>query len=377
MSSLASFLTRFQSGLPPEQQSHVREREADRLAMAAPDWSSLCAMPIDLVMVREAHRYVSKKASVRRADREGEWTVASSQAGKLRSQPQSFRVGDHVEPAWDHGSLKRRLADLVNTTRDAAVTDPLAAAASLVRGFARAQPFLGENERVALVVASLLLRSATLPALHAEAVESAPAFARALVAPDDEPMVRLLAEAVWQEALELVESIAVTPSRRWTLAAEHAALNAARARASSMTDAHLVELCEVVEQALAPQLQALFGSAEATHCAVHASFSARASAAIRAVYRGRQICAQRSIVEMRWSFGALDAVLVVALAGRGISGAASAHVAFELPSLPANTRRAPGLLLLPDEAHGDLERRLTGWLPSAIDEARRGSPLAF
>ncbi len=377
MTSLATFLATLQSGLSSEQQARIREREADRLAMGASDWSSLCAMRIDLVMVREAHRLTSKKASVRRADREGEWALAQSHAGKLRSQPQSFRIGDHVEPAWDQGNLKHRLAELVNATRDRAPITPLAAAASLIRGFVRAQPFLGENERVALVVASLMLRSASLPVLHAETLESAAAFAKAMIASDDEPMIRVLTEAAWQEALELVESIAVTPSPRWTLAAEHAALDAARARASSISDTQLDELCRVVEQVLVPQLQSRLGPLGTSHRAVHASFSARGSAAVHAAYRGRQICAQRAIVEMRWSLGALDAVLVVAIAGRGLTGAASAHVAFELPSLPANTRHAPGLLLLPDEPPAELDRRLATWIPSAIEEARRGSPLVF
>ncbi|MGE0551753.1 MAG: hypothetical protein AB7O24_28120 [Kofleriaceae bacterium] len=312
-------------------------------------------MSLDLRMVREVHRCVSKLASVRRADREGEWDLVSAQPGKLRSHAQSFRVGAHVEPAWDHATLRRRVAELINTTR--AVEDGVRAVACFIRSFVRAQPFLGHNERVALITASVFLCSVGLPALSIRYVDD-PEFGPALIAADDTSMKRVVERWLWTEALALAEWLPVSTSSRSTLADEHRALADCRVPIDLAPLAS--ELTELIEPLLA-------NVGNARHL-VHVEFADRLRAATDASYRGHPICAQHPIVETRWSMtGDREAILVIALAGRGIAGAASAHLSIEQPGVVASN--VPAVLLPMDEAASNRAERLALWVPLATAAA--------
>jgi len=376
MRALQAFLRQLEGALPPAHAARILEREAEQLGITRAEWSSLRAMKIDLVMVREAHRFASTRASVRRAGRDGEWALASAQAGKLRSQPQSFRVGDRIEPAWDHATLKQRLAELVNATRDATASTPIAAITTLVRGFVRAQPFLGENERTALIVASLLLRSVGLPALSVLRLEHDRSFLAALIANDDAAMLHALTDAVWSEALGHIEALAIDTTTARTLAAEHAALAAARELVRPITDVELASHADIVASTIEAYLATRFALGPSRRL-THTTFAARAQAASVAVYRQHIISAQHTLIEVRWSLDPqLEVVLVIAHAGRGIAGALSAHLALEHPTVPT-ARRAPALLLIPDEPAAELASRLEAWVGPALDVARRDAPLSI
>jgi hypothetical protein len=361
MTVLQAFLRRLE-GTFSDSQRRVREREAERLEIDATAWASLCSMNLDLLVVREAHRSASTLASVRRADREGEWELVSAQPGKLRSHPQSFRVGAHVEPAWDHATLRHRVAELVNTTRDAAGADPVRAIARFIRSFVRAQPFLAQNERVALIVASAVLRSLGLPAMAARETERVPEFRAALIAADESVMERFLEAALWSEALALAEWLFLTPlNPRWTLADEHAALASARVP---------MDLASAMDQ-LVGIVEPLLDASQAPRRNVHTTFGERARAATDAAYRGHPICPQHSILETRWPLpDGRDAVLVIALAGRGIAGASSVHLSIEHPRVVA-AGIAPALLLPLDETPTNRGERLATWAPSALQRSGR------
>jgi hypothetical protein len=360
MSTLIAFMRGIEGTYTDPQWSRVRVREAERLGIEAADWSAVRAMNFDLVMVREANRAASTRESVRRANRDGVWKLVSAQPGKLRSQPQSFRAGTLVESAWDHRSLRQRVATLVNETRDAAPRAPARTIATFIRAFVRAQPFLGENEHTALIVASALCRSLGLPGLYAQEIRGAPEFVSALIADDAAVMERVVDAALWREALALAEWIAPAPTHaRWTLADEHAVLNALR------TPTDLCGLAEQAVKALEPLLHSPTGARHVEH--VH--FIDRARATTDATYRGRSICPQTSIFESRWSLpGERDAVLITALAGRGISRAASIHLSIEHPQV-VNTQTAPALLFPFDEASAERAARLATWLPTALRDA--------
>lgn len=314
-------------------------------------------MNVDLIMVREAHRSASTLASVRRADREGEWDLVSAQPGRLRSHSQSFRVGAHIEPAWDHATLRHRVAELVNATRDAMATDPVRAISRFLHRFVRAQPFLGQNERVALIAASAILRANGLPAFVARATARDPEFGRTLAATDD-AMERLVERLLWDEALALAEWVPLVPAGSpWTLADEHAALTSAR------TSIALGPIMDEIVEIVTPLLGTL--KADAASHVTHATWAARMRVAIDAAYRGHPICPHHDIIEVRWSIpGERDAVVVVALAGRGIARAASVHLSIEHPHVVAVG--APGLLLPIYETSSDRVERLASWLPFAI-----------
>ena len=359
VSVLQGFMRQLEAALSPLQAAYVREREAAALGITRDDWATLREMPIDLVMVREAHRLVSgTKANVRRADRHGAWSLVSAKPGQLRSHPQSMRVGDHVEPAWNHETLKRRLAELVSATRAAPT---LATIAAFIRDVVRAQPFPGDNEPLALVVASLLLCSAGFPPLAIASLEHTPTFHAALIATEVEPMVSLLTDAVWTAALELAEVLPLCAPGAVTLAAEHAALAAVRSRWDH-GDCHA--MANLVARALGD-------------CTIvaHETFAARARATTDASHRGRAICAQRTIIELRQSVDRdLVLIVVIAFAGRGTTGAISAHLSIELPAVPT-PRRAPALLIVPEEPASETTARIGRWLPRAIELAYTASPI--
>lgn len=353
MSVLQTFMRRLEATYSDQQWSRVREREAERMGIEAPEWAALRSMNIDLVSVREAHRSVTKRTVVRRADRHGEWVLGSAQPGRLRSQPQSFRVDDRIEPAWEHATLRHRLAALVNTTREGAVSAPVPAIARFLRDFARAQPFSGQNENVSLVVASAILRLNALPALHVRHLVHDREFELALIADDGLAMEQFLEAALWAEALSFSEWMSPPPSQsRWTLADDHDAASASRSS---------VDL-----QAIADEMTPLLPPARRL---VHETFAARLRAAGDAVHRGHCISPHHSIVELRWEQGHFEGVLVIALAGRGMTGAASAHLSIEHPDVvrPGVT---PAVLLPLDESAPDRGARIAVWLSNALIACR-------
>ena len=355
MMVLRSFLQRLESGFSDEQRVRVRGREAERLELESSHWSALRAMNVDLLMVREAHRSVSRLSSVRRADREGEWDLVSAQPGKLRSHAQSFRMGTHVEAAWDHATLRHRVAELVNDTRREAATDPVSAVARFIHAFVRAQPFLGQNERVVVVVASVLLRSLGLPALS-RATERLPEFTTALVAEANNDLIRFVEATLWTEALALVEWLPAGASPRQTLADEHAALVSAR------VPIEIAPLADLIATGFEPLLGPPRSQIE------HETFADRARAARDAAFRSHPICPQHSIVEARWSVNdERDAVLVVGLAGRGFAGATSAHFSVEHPRVVATA--APAILLPLHESADHRAGRLSSWTTKTVRRA--------
>jgi len=384
---------RVEAMLSPAQRALLRQREAEHLAIDAPSWTALRGVPFDLVLLRDAHRAIAARPTqrvdrrnggaqpVRRAGPDGRWAVSAPRVGKLRSQPQSFRVGDHVEPAWDHNTLTRRLAALLNATYAAVAGDPIGQIASFVWTLARAQPFVGSNERTALVLAARLLSATDLPVLHVAAVEQDPAFTSALIAPTPEPLAAFLTRVLWDEALALAEWLAIpapSDAARWTLTDEHAALGAARARVPSVEPAVLAALVDRAVAVITPFLEeyagATVGAAVRTPLP---TFADRLRVSVDSARRGRYLCPHLPLHDVRWSLhaGGLDAVLIAGTAGRGLAGASAIHFALEPPALPHHAGRpAPALLVIPDEATADQQRRLAAWTTFAVRDALFDGP---
>ena len=336
-------------------------------------WSAACAHGVDAALLRDLHRAVCGEAGqVRRADRDGAWGLVAARAGHLRSQPQSFRIGEHVEPAWDPATLARRVGAVLSEAARTACEDPIGAAATAVWSLARTQPFLGANEQVALVLAARILHAADLPVPSVEELAASPQLAAALIDPEPRALAAVLARAVWDEALVVAELVAPTSSGD-TLAAEHAALVAARARSSIPP---LGSLLFAIAPLLASALRADGEHASSTPSA----FGDRLALAIAAAGRRRHLCPHWPIHELRWRIEpatSLDAVLVAGAPGRGITGAGALHFAIEVAGIAATSGKpAAGILILPDEAPADLHGRITAWIPTAIERALADAPQA-
>lgn len=375
MLSLAAYYSRVSTGLDPRQRALAERYTATRVGLDLEAWSTLLAGNPDLALLRELHRLTCAGiARVRRADKTGAWTVANTRPGHLRSQAQSFRAGEHVEPAWDHNSLARHVTEQIAAAR--AVDDPIAASAQLVWSLSRAQPFLGRNETTALAFAARRIHDAKLPVPDLATIEHDPAFARALAAPSPAPLRALFARAVWDAALAFAEWLAPAhdETARWTLADEHASCETARARVRAVADA---ELAAVVELAVTAMPAALV-----TRLAVGAplriptaTYGDRLRATVESARRGRHLCVHRPLHALRWPVASgLDAILVAGTAGRGLTGAAALHVALAIGDI-ATGHIAPGLLLLPDETTTERASRFATWLPEAVDQIIRDSPL--
>ncbi|MGE3455482.1 MAG: hypothetical protein AB7O24_10255 [Kofleriaceae bacterium] len=175
LTELSAFCRRVAAELSPAQQAMLRARDAERLAITATEWTAILGHNVDVALLREVHRAVTGALPMtRRADAAGEWDAVPSRAGHVRSQPQSFRLGSYVERAWEHSTLKRRMAELLNAVVAASPRQPVTQAARAVWAVTRAQPFAGDNVRVALVVASRMLASAGLPVVGVVDHEHAP-----------------------------------------------------------------------------------------------------------------------------------------------------------------------------------------------------------
>jgi len=364
--------------LDPAQQAAALRRDSERLGVEPHAWTALRRRNPDLVVFREIHEAISSMAKVRRADRDGQWTLANARPGHLRSQPQSFRAGDRVEPAWDHTTLARRVAEVIAMASVSSASDAVARAAELVWTLVRAQPFLGDNERAALALASMLLARFELPVLSLDVITSDSDFFDALAANTSEPLATYVRRSLWDEALELAEWLRAFPSGddRWSLAAEHTTLAAMRERARDIDPEQLVQVVEhAVVQLTNGVASGDSGAVRWTPTATHAE---RLRVAIASARRGRHLCIHRAVHEVRIRIDGtgLDAVVVAGSAGRGLTGAAGLHIAIEIADVPPTTGRAsPGLLLVPGESRAEQEARFAEWSPFAIQRALRDSPI--
>ena len=361
----------------------VRFFERTRIALrgerAGVDVERWRGAALDIELLKALHVAVVGDADVvRRVLSDGSSLLAAAQPGHVRTKPQALRIGDHVEPAWEPGRLKSGLVGLCRDAASRIERDPVGAAASLVWGLSRAQPFTGLNERLALVLANWVMRGAGLPALNVEQVERDRNFAEALVGADSGLLERFIVDELWAEAVRLVEDLRVTaptPGRRWTLADEHAAANAARDRAMKLSGDDLVAFVDHVSSVIEREPCGL--SLAAGRHETHDTHAARHSAAWQAGIRGRFMCPHEPILVARWnieSVRALDLVLVVGSAGRGTTGAASAHIAIDVAGEPVKGT-APAMLLVVDEDRDERHVRATAWVERALPRAIEQCPI--
>jgi hypothetical protein len=378
--ALRDYTRRVDAELALSQRVHAHAREAQQLGIAAEAWTALRAANLDLALMREAHRAVTGESTAsRRADRDGVWTIAGARPGHLRSQPQTYRFGDRVEPAWDHVTLKQRLASAVRDARRLELA--VARAAATIHAITRAQPFLGDNERVAMVLAAQVLRADGLPAPRVGALERDEAFAAAVFAATDDDRSAIeayLIRAMWDEALAFASWLAPaqpTTTARWTLRDEHEAAQALRQKARTFAASELDAILEDTTRAVRPALAAVLDLATADPTVIHTS---SLGAAVSALGRGQPLCPHAPMRELRWRVEPsteLELVIVAGAPGRGLTGAVAVHVALELPGVPLRAP-APAALCVPDEPVIDRRARLEAWGPHAARKALAASPLA-
>jgi hypothetical protein len=377
---LRTYLQRIDALLVPAHRAALRARAAERLGIASAAWEAIVGGNVDGALLRAIHRAVTaERATIRRATPEGSWTIAPARAGHLRSKPQSFRAGEHVEAAWEHATLKRAVAELIDATAAGFASAPVARAANLIWSLARAQPFAGDNERVAMVLASRLLHGIGLPTLAVGETMGDPAFEAAMCAASADDLERYLAAAIWDEALAFAEALSLSAStERWSLRDEHLALAEARRRAHTIAPAELGAIASAAADLIAARAGERLGIALApANRSAPSAFADRLRLAMEAGGRGHLVSPHSEISELRWSADAatgLDLVVVIGAPGRGITGAASVHAALELRGVPTPWS-APAILFVPGEPPGDRNRRLAAWAPRAMDRILRNSPI--
>lgn len=373
MHAVRAFMSRVNEMSSEQQRQGLQQRYAERLGISRENWSLLRATNMDLDGLRGAHRIVvGNQTTVRRTDRDGSWTFASAHPGHLRSQPQSFRAGSHVEPAWDHTTLKHQMAHVLADVASRFDAAPIPCAAELVWTISRAQPFIGHNERLSLLAASRLLSAAGLPVLSIPQLERDAELDACIIAATEDNRTDLevyLANTVSREALAIAEWISLAPVGRWSLRDEHAALSALRSATPAIESDRFIAdathmLVALCESALGLSLTPLSGISR------HHLRIAR-----DATYRGCPICPHMPIRELRWSIdNSLELVVVVGAVGRGIAGASSLHASIEVGGV-VNALPAAAFLLVPDEDLVDQQARFSAWAPSAIRHAVRTSAL--
>jgi hypothetical protein len=380
MKALRSFLARVDAAQVPAGLERALAREATYVGVDRETWSGLRGADLGLPLLRDLHRAISgSQPRVRRADRDGRWVLADARPGWIRTKPQSFRSGDHVEPAWDQGALKAGLSRLLHEVGRGFAEEPARQGAYLVGSLSRAQPFAGHNERLALVALSWCLRRAGWPALPVVDVERDAGFLEALAVAGAErgPLERYLVSALWTEALRYVEWLGpVVTDEHWTLAGEHRTLAALRTHVVTVPRPQVEAFAERASTDIAAALASQLAIAiEGLGWAWVADPSQRRQLAWESAARGRWLPPQEAMLVLAWRLGdgGLDARLIVGAAGRGISGALTAHLVIGPPAPGADA--APSFLLIPDEAADERDRRLQGWAALAVDTARRGSAL--
>ena len=385
MRELHAFIGRIESERGARARALDEERDAARAGLDAATWRTVRGMEVDLALLRALHRAASAGHDVaRRARIDGQWIVGPANAGELRTKPQAFRLGDHVEVAWPPGALKGGLARLLRDAAAELAADPPAYAARAVWTLSRAQPFIARNERVALMLASRCLRGAGLPGLPVDDIERDPAFGAALIAAnadDRGPLARYLAAAIWDAALAWAEWIGVPPPpdpARWTLADEHVALEAARRHAMRIPDAELDALlahaAERVRPAITARLGTTLGPCERWRPGEHGQ---RLAIAVASAHRGRRLCPHEPIAVLRWPVAGglgVEVALVAGAAGRGVTGAIAMYLTIALrDAIGAGV--APGFLAIVDEPAQARAERLDGWLDAAIAQVIERGPL--
>ncbi|MDX2091710.1 MAG: hypothetical protein SFX73_27870 [Kofleriaceae bacterium] len=381
MRALLAYMDRVDASLTSAHRERARQREAHQLGLAPEAWGAILTANLDLALLREIHRAVTgARPTIRRADKGGRWTIAAARAGHMRSQPQAFRAGERIAPAWDHGTLKRQLAHAMSESLR--LPEPVARAATLIWNVARAQPFLGDNERVAMVLGARVLRSAGLPAPAIGALERDEAFANALVEADAEQRTTLeqyVRTALWDEALAFAEWFAAVPDDphgRWSLRDEHAAAVRARQNTLTFAEGELAAIAAQAADALLPRVGETLGiQLGEPKFVVPVRDADRLRLAIEATGRGRRVCPHAPMRELRWRVDevtGLELVLVVGVVGQGLTGAAAIHAALEHPGVPT-TGVARAVLLVPGEPTGEREQRVIAWaaeVAAAFQDAR-------
>src|SRR5262245_17519779 len=113
LDGLRAFFRRLDAAMTAPQRALAREREAKRIGIDADSWNAVGDARLGLDLLRALHEAVSVRAPrVRRTLRDGSYALARGHAGVFRTKPQAFRIGDHVEPAWEAGQLRGRLSQL-------------------------------------------------------------------------------------------------------------------------------------------------------------------------------------------------------------------------------------------------------------------------
>jgi hypothetical protein len=381
--ALRGFLRRVEAERTPGERAQALAREAIFAGMDGERWAEARAATLDLALLRAVHRALPGADSrVRRADRDGRWRLADARPGMLRTKPQSFRSGDHVEPAWEPGAIKAGLARLLHEVGPAFADDPVHHGAHLLWAITRAQPFAGHNVRLALTIVSLCLRRADLPALAVVDAERDAALIAGLAraTADRTPLERVLEHLIWREALAFAEWLAPVASdaARWTLAGEAEALAATRARVVAVSEATVERIAARAIEVVTPGLTMELGVDVAGGVARWVGDPGeRLALAWTSAARGRWLCPHAPLRVATWSLGGtgVEAHLVIGGAGRGLSGAAVAHLALGSPAPGAPP--APALLLIPDEADDEWQTRLAAWVAPALASVRRESPFRF
>jgi hypothetical protein len=379
--ALRDFLVRVEGERTPAEREQRLRRDALYAGVDRASWADALAAPLDLALLRALHRAVmGEQTRVRRADRDGRWVLADARPGLLRTKPQSFRSGDHVELGWDQGALQAKLRRLLHEIGPAFADDPVRHGAHLVWAITRAQPFAGHNTRLALTVVSLCLRRAGWPALPVADAERDPALIDALAAAstDRGALETTLVRMIWAEALAYAEWLAPVAADGWTLAGEARALAELRRRVVTVERGAL--------EAFTDRATSLVGAALAAHLGVAVGAGQRAwlsdptqrlQLAWTSAARGRWLCPRDEMVTVGWRLGdGIDAVLVVGAAGRGLSGGVVAHLALGAAPAPG-AAQAPAMLVIPDENPAERETRLAAWAEPAVIAARRASALRF
>ncbi|MGE0551725.1 MAG: Fic family protein [Kofleriaceae bacterium] len=332
---------------------------------------------LDLDLLRAIHLAVTGRPSnVRRANEDGSWGIVAPKPGRLRSRPQAFRMGDHIERAWDHVTLRRNLADLLRSVR-ADDGNPFLEAARVMWTVLRAQPFLGLNERTALVLAGRMLHAVGLPVFHVVAVEHDPDFARAVIRDHHDALAGVIERAGWQEALEFAEWLGLPPSGRWSLRDEQQALAVARSRVIHIDPGGVEEVVRYLAVKLRDELRdRLHTAVEPCEVAKLQHQEHRLEASIASARSGRYVCAQLPVTRLRWvvsSAHGLVAEVVIGSAGRGITGAVSIHMSLGIVNVA--TPHAPSMLLVPAETEAERRRRIDSWIARALPVAIGACPL--
>ncbi len=379
MSVLVGYNRTVVASLSDRQQQSAESREAERLGISRDAWREIRASTVSLELLRTIHvAGTGRPSNVRRADEDGTWTIVPPKPGRLRSRPQSFRIGDHVERAWDHNTLRKQLAELLRTAMHDVGDRPFDACARIAWNLLRAQPFLGLNERTALLFAARLLHGVGLPTLHVIDLERDDELAAAATMLDHTVLAEVLERAVWREALDFAEWLALPPqTARWSLRDEQEALANARGRIATI-DAHEIDdsahyLAESVREALTARL-----AMPVEPCVITTSETEeeRLTVALASARSGRFVCPRRPIVHLRWpvsSSHGLVARIVIGSAGRGLTGAVSMNLALDVGGVAART--APAMLLVPGESTADRRQRMDAWVARAIPRAVTDCPL--